>query len=235
MAIKRRNFRKIEIIAGFFMILSMVTFFISFLLGFDFSMPEGNFTDDIDFMLDNAGRVQLSGILWLISGLVNLVYGPFYLVYFHRFSKWVHLLNSFLLVTVAFSFYGIGLLHLDIVRFAEANPDYDYNADALNVDMIQRIIMQIKFFYQTGISAYAAFATVISRAKYAHMKLPALGSTVILFAGPIVLVLIWLNQGTVIMTTALALMWVGMLNIGLRLVNWGMKKGQQPPTSNLTT
>lgn len=224
MSIKRRNFRKIEIVAGLYIILSTISFFIAFLLSFDFSMPEGNISDDIDFMLDNAGRLKLSGILWLVSGIINLSFTPFYLLFFYRFGRLLHLLNCLLLIAVAYSFYSIGLLHLDVVRFALANPDFQFNEESQILNILLRVIGEIKFFFQSGISAYAAFATIISSAKYRNLKLPLLGNIINVFAGPVVVVLIWLNQANLIMTTALAAMWIGMINIGVSLVNRGLKQ-----------
>lgn len=223
MGIKQRKFRRIEIIAGIFMLFSIITFFISYLLSFDFSMSEGNISDDIDFMLDNIVRLQFSAILWLTAGITNLLFLPIYLLFFHRFHKITHIINSLFILIVAFSFYAIGMLQLDIVKFASSNPMLQDKQNEYFIEIIIRIIRQIKFFYQTGVSSYGAFATILCISRYGNLKLPAFASSITVFAGPVVITLIWLNQGTIIMTTALAFMWIAMVSIGLRLVNWGLK------------
>ncbi|HKK63704.1 MAG TPA: hypothetical protein VJ951_14160 [Bacteroidales bacterium] len=224
MSIKHRNFRKIEIITGIFITLSTIAFFLSFLLSFDFSMPEGTISDDIDFLLDNPGRLKLSGTLWLITGIINMFFIPVYLLFFHRFNIVMHLINSLLLTIVAFSFYSIGLLHFDIVRFALAGPDFSIDQDTYSMEILLRAIREIKFFLQSGIASYATFATIISSSKYKNLKFPLLTNVVNLFAGPVIVVLTLLDQANLIMTTALAAMWIGMTNIGMHLVNWGLKK-----------
>ncbi|MCF8225700.1 MAG: hypothetical protein K9J30_07465 [Bacteroidales bacterium] len=229
MSIKRSRFRKIEIITGFFLTLSIISFLLAFLLSFNFSTPHGNIGDDIDFMLDSLGRLKISAILWLITGSVNLIYLPVYLVFFQRFQKGIHIFNGAMILYVAFAFFIIGINELEIIKIAQDKNDLLAAPDDEIINTILTIVKQIKFLLMSGITAFGAYATVLCVSGYGELKLPFFGQSVTFLAGPVVIAFTWINMGHILMTTALAILWTGLLIIGVRLINWGLKKEKQNP------
>ena len=115
MPVAGKHIRTIEIISGLLLLLSTVSILLSFLLNFDYTLPHASFEDDIDFISDSISRQRISAISWLITGIIFLLYLPFYLSVFYSFQKGMHLLNGLCILLIAYMAVRGGLTQFEIV------------------------------------------------------------------------------------------------------------------------
>ncbi|MCF8346086.1 MAG: hypothetical protein K9G38_02650 [Bacteroidales bacterium] len=228
MSKKRSKSRSIEIITGLFLILSVITMMVAFLLNFDYTVPNATFEEDVDFLMDNLSRQNTSAVLWIITGAVSLFFTPIYLIMFHRFQKGMHLLSSFFILCMSFAFFNIGLRELHIARILYRSLETDVVLNQMITLDVLRNIKYILILFKSGITAFGAFATVFTISRFRDVKFPVFGSTLVFISGPVIVTFTWLNPGHIIMTLALAAAWTGLLIIGSKLVVRGLQKKEKP-------
>lgn len=230
---ERRNLRIIEITTGLMLILSVLTMLVSVLLEVDYTLPNATFSEDIDVLRDSVNRQEASAIAWITAAGINLLFLPVYLLMFHRFQTGVHILNSLFILTMAFFFFRLGLTGLHIAditsKLIGTDPEL---GDAITVEIL-RSIKQVRLFLKLGLTAFGAFATIFTIAKFSEVKFPVFGSTLTFLAAPVVITFTWLNPDHLLMTSSLAVAWTGLLIIGARFVTLGLKekvpKGRSGP------
>lgn len=224
MPVKRRNIRAIEILSGFFLILTVLSMLIAYLLKFDYSVPNATFEEDIDFILDNILRQRISAITWLIAGSIATVFIPLYLLMFQRFQKGMHILSSFFILAMAYAFFQMSLNEFYIARVTAEGLNSEINIGDATSTGILIAIRNILIWQKVGITAFGAFTTVFTISRFSEVKFPVLGSMMAFLAAPILITFTWLNPDHLLMTSSLAASWAGLLIIGTRLVNRGLKK-----------
>jgi hypothetical protein len=222
MSDKRRNTRKIEIIGGLFMIISVLSMLIAFLMNFDYTVPNATFEEDVDFMAESLNRQRISAALWIISGAINLLFLPVYLLLFSRFQKGMHIFNGFLLLGMAFCFFRLGLNALDIANLTANSAVVNEIPDDPSSIGILKGIRDVLDLRRIGITFFGAFSTVFTISRFSEVKFPVFGSTLAFLAGPVVITFIWLNPDHILLNASLAVAWAGLLMIGVRLVNKGL-------------
>jgi hypothetical protein len=222
MSVKRKIDRNIEIITGLFLILSVLSLLVAYLLKFDYTIPNATFEEDIDFLLDNISRHRVSAISWIVAGVVNLLFLPIYLIMFHRFQKGMHLFNGFLLLTMAFAFFGAGIGELQVAGLTMGTADMEvHDGDPMSIAILINI-RQVLFLLKTGITAFGAFVTVLTVSRFKAVKFPVVGSIMAFLAGPVIITFTWMNPDHLIRTLALAAAWAGLLIVGARFVTIGL-------------
>lgn len=227
MSIERRKIRFIEIVTGLMLILSVLSLMVAFLLNFDYTVPNATFAEDIDFLMDNIARQQVSAIAWIVVAAVNLLFLPAYLIMFHRFQKGMHLFSGFFILVMAFAFFNTGLREMHIAGLTAASIDQSIIE---NEEATRNILLNIKhiiILFKIGITAFGAFATVFTISRFRAVKFPVFGSAMAFLAGPVVIAFTWLNPGHIIMTLALAVAWTGLIIVGAKLVVQGLKERQE--------
>jgi len=231
---ERRNLRIIEIATGLMLILSVLTMLVSVLLGFDYTLPNATFSEDIDFLKDSISRQQVSAIAWLVAAGVNLVFLPVYLLMFHRFQIGMHILNSFFILAMAFFFFMLGIKELYIAditaKLIGSDPEV---GDALTTEILLSI-RQVQLSLKLGLTAFGAFATIFTISRFSEVKFPVFGSTLTFLAAPVVITFTWLNPDHLLMTSSLAVAWTGLLIIGARFVTLGLKEKILPGATPAT-
>jgi len=60
--------------------MSVLSVLVSFLLNFDYTIPNATFEEDIDFLKDNTTSQRIGAISWITAGVFNLILLPFSLV-----------------------------------------------------------------------------------------------------------------------------------------------------------
>lgn len=219
---ERKKIRIIEIITGLFLILSVLSLMVAFLLNYDFTVPNATFAEDLDFLADNINRQKVSAYCWITAGAAFLFFMPLYLVLFHRFQPGMHIVASFFLLVAAAAFFNSGLRALHIAETVAGVFDKEITDNAmLSLD----ILLDVKYIntlYRAGLTAFGAFATVFTISRFSNVRFPVFGSTLAFLAGPLVIAFTWLNPGHVVMTLALAAAWTGLIIIGADLTVMGM-------------
>lgn len=228
MSDKRKNTRNIEIIGGLFMIASVLSMLIAFLINFDYTVPNATFEEDVDFMAESLNRQRISAALWMTAGGINLLFLPIYLILFSRFQKGMHVFNGFLLLGMAFCFFRLGLNVLDIAKITAASVEMNSLQDDASSIGILKGIRNVMELRRIGITFFGAFSTVFTISRFSEVKFPVFGSTLAFLAGPVVITFIWLNPDHILLNTSLAVAWAGLLMIGVRLVNKGLELKNPP-------
>jgi hypothetical protein len=225
---ERRNTRIIEISTGLLLILSVLTMLVAVLLGVDYTLPNATFSEDIDFLKDSVSRQQVSAISWLVAAGISLVFQPVYLMMFHRFQLGVHVVNSLFILVMAFFFFRLGIsgLHIAGITSQLIGPDVEMS-DAFTTEILMSI-RQVNLFLKLGLTAFGAFATTFTVARFSEVKFPVFGSTLTFLAAPVVVTFSWLNPDHILMTSSLAVAWTGLLIIGARFVTLGLKDKELP-------
>lgn len=228
---ERRNLRIIEIATGLMLILSVLTMLVSVLLEVDYTLPNATFSEDIDVLRDSVNLQRVSATAWLAAAVVNLMFLPVYLLMFHRFQLGVHVLNSLFILSMAFFFFRIGLrgLHIADITSQLIGTDPELG-DAITMEIL-RSIRQVNLFQKLGLTAFGAFATIFTIAKFSEVKFPVFGSTLTFLAAPVVITFTWLNPDHLLMTSSLAVAWTGLLIIGAKFVTLGLKDKVRPVKS----
>ncbi len=229
MFVKRKNIRNIEIITGLFLIMSVISILVAFLLKFDYTVPNATFEEDLDFLLDNITRQKISAISWIIAGSVNLFFLPVYLIMFHRFQKGMHLLSGFLILVMAFTFFRRGVVELQLAELTSLSLREGTSPDDLVKTAILINLRQILLLLKIGITAFGAFTTVFTISRFRDVKFPVFGSTIAFLAGPVIITFTWLNPEHIIMTLALAAAWMGLLIVGAKFVTRGLAAKHDDP------
>jgi hypothetical protein len=226
-SVKRKIDRNIEILTGLLLILSVLSLLVAYLLKFDYTVPNATFEEDIDFLLDNISRHRVSAISWIVTGTVNLLFLPVYLIMFHRFQKGMHILSGFLLLAMAFAFFraGIGELQLAGLTLGTAGTELDPEDFTSLAILIN--IRQILLLLKIGITAFGAFATVLTISRFREVKFPVVGSVMAFMAGPVIITFTWMNSDHLVMTFALAAAWAGLLLVGAKFVTIGLAAKQE--------
>ncbi|MEX0980836.1 MAG: hypothetical protein WD577_09890 [Bacteroidales bacterium] len=222
MSVKRRNIRNIEIITGLFLIMSVISILVAFLLKFDYTVPNASFEEDIDFLLDNISRQRVSAISWIIAGSVNLFLLPVYLIMFHRYQKGMHLFSGFLILVMAFTFFRRGIGELQLAELTSLLLEAGTSPDDLLKTAILINLRQILLLLKIGMTAFGAFTTVFTISRFSDVKFPVFGSMIAFLAGPVIITYTWLNPEHILMTLALAAAWMGLLIVGGKFVTTGL-------------
>jgi len=227
MPVKRRNIRSIEIISGIFLILTVLSMLIAYLLNFDYTVPNATFEEDIDFLQDNIRRQHVSAISWMITGSLTTLFIPVYLLMFHRFQKGMHILSSFSLLVMAYAFFRIGISELYIANATAVSLGAEMDLTGRTTTGILLSIKNILFYQKIGLTAFGAFTTLFTISRFSDAKFPVFGSTLAFLAAPVLITFTWLNPNHLLMTSSLAAAWAGLLIIGTRLINRGLKMAQE--------
>ena len=222
MSAKRKNIRNIEIITGLFLIMSVISILVAFLLKFDYTVPNATFEEDLDFLLDNITRQKISAISWIIAGSVNLIFLPVYLIMFTRFQKGMHLLSGFFILVMAFTFFWRGIDELQLAELTSQSLGTGNSPDDLIRTTVLINLRQILLLLKIGVTAFGAFTTVFTISRFRDVKFPVFGSTIAFLAGPVIITFTWLNPEHIIMTLALATAWMGLLIVGAKFVTTGL-------------
>jgi hypothetical protein len=220
---ERRNTRIIEITTGLLLILTVLTMLVAVLLGVDYTVPNATFSEDIDFLKDSVSRQQVSAITWLVAAGVALLFQPVYLMMFHRFQVSVHILNSLFILAMAFTFFRLGISGLRIADITSQLIDTDPGLGDAITTRILLSIRQVNLFLKLGLTAFGAFATIFTVARFSEVRFPVFGSTLTFLAAPVVITFTWLNPDHILMTSSLAVAWTGLLIIGAKFVTLGLK------------
>src|SRR6056297_2968189 len=218
MYVKRKNIRYIEIITGLFLIMSVISILVAFLLRFDYTVPNATFEEDLDFLLDNIARQKISAISWIIAGSVNLLFLPVYLIMFHRFQKGMHLLSGFLILVMAFTFFRRGIIELQLAELTSLSLGAGTSPGDLVKTAILINLRKILLLLKIGMTAFGAFTTVFTISRFSDVKFPVFGSIIAFLAGPVIITFTWLNPDHIIMTLALAAAWSGLIIVGAKFV-----------------
>lgn len=222
MPVKRSNIRIVEVVTGLLLILSVLSFLVAFLLMFDYSIPNATLEEDLDFLADSILRQRISAFSWLATGVITLLLLPAYLILFHRFQKGMHIFNGFLLLTMSFSFFLMGINELEIASMVGI-PMEAGELSTISDDMLfLTAIRQVMYLTKVGTTGFGAFATVFAISKFPDVKFPVFGSALAFLAGPIVVTFTWMNPDHILMTLALAITWAGLLIIGTKLTISGL-------------
>ncbi len=223
MPVKRRNIRTIEILSGFFLILTVLSMLTAYLLKFDYSVPNATFEEDIDFILDNILRQRISAITWLIAGSVATFFIPLYLLMFHRFQKGMHILSSFFILAMAYAFFQMSLNEFYVARATTEGLNEKMKIGDATTTGILIAIRNVLLWQKIGLTAFGAFTTVFTISRFNEVKFPVFGSMLAFLAAPVLITFTWMSPDHLLMTSSLAATWMGLLIIGTRLVNRGMK------------
>jgi hypothetical protein len=205
------------------LILTVLTMLVAVLLGVDYTVPNATFSEDIDFLKDSVSRQQVSAITWLVAAGVALLFQPVYLMMFHRFQVSVHILNSLFILAMAFTFFRLGISGLRIADITSQLIDTDPGLGDAITTRILLSIRQVNLFLKLGLTAFGAFATIFTVARFSEVRFPVFGSTLTFLAAPVVITFTWLNPDHILMTSSLAVAWTGLLIIGAKFVTLGLK------------
>jgi len=218
---KREKIRRIEVLTGLILIISILGMLAAFILSFDYTIPNTSFEEDMEFLIESYGSQQLSAVSWLIAGISYLFLLPFYLILFARFQKGMHIFNGLLILVMAYMFFSIGLSEYRIAEVAGGLIGNENPTEKLPAIQILENIRQIKLFHRIGLTAFGTFATILSISRFKKAHFPVLGSTLAFIAGPLVVTFNWINPDSILLTGSLAVAWTGLLIIGARLTNKG--------------
>ncbi len=222
MSVKRENIRFIEVTTGFFLIMSVLSILVAFLISFDYTLPKSSFEDDMDFLTDSITSQKISAIAWIVAGSVNLFLLPFYLILFQRFQKGMHIFNGLIILAMAYSFFRLGITELSIASLSILPAVNTLSMESIENTEFLLSIRQSIILLKCGISLFGGFATVFTISRFSEVKFPVFGSILAFLAGPVIITFTWLNPDHILMTSALALCIIGLLMIGGRLVNKGL-------------
>ncbi len=221
---KREKSRIIEVITGFLIILGTMGVLISFLFHMDYTQPGSGIEEDLSFLAENVSRQLISAYCWLSTGFLMLLLLPFYLIVFNRFQKGVHLFNGLLLTIMAYMFTRSGIDALHLAGYAKELSDTGEQILTDNENTLQalQLIHDIILFLKIGVTIYGAYLLTLSLARFREGRFSVMGSILIFIAGPVIITFTWLNPEHILLTAGLAAASVGMLFIGVFLVNKGM-------------
>jgi hypothetical protein len=223
MSLKRRNTRYIEIGTGFFLLMSVLTVLASFLLNFDYTIPNASFEEDLNFLTENITSQKISATSWIIAGTFNLILLPFSLILFQRYLRWSYILSGLFILTMAFCFVNIGINGLNI---AWASNQYILDTEkfaSIPALLILPKMGHIMIMHKIAITAFGAFALSLSILRFRIIKFHFTGSYLILATAPLIIIFNWINAEHVILTASLAICWAGLLMIGSKLINKGLE------------
>ena len=232
MSIKRRNIRIIEINVGLILILSVISILIAFLLRFDYTVPNATIEDDLDFLAENITPQKVSAIAWLIAGLLNLSFLPFYLILFQRFQKVLLIINGLLILSMAFIFFKLGLTEFYITQIAGHSFSTTTLIDSQETTIFLLNVKEVVNMLKIGTSLLGGFATLFTISNFREIRFPVLGSSLAFLGGSILIAFTWINPDHLITTSALAVTMMGLIIIGAYLVNRGLIK--KPVLTNIS-
>jgi hypothetical protein len=222
MTIQRKNGRTIEIAAGLFIILSALSMIVATLLNFDYTIPNNTFADDVDFLTDSYTRQKISAIAWLITGSINILLLPLYLVTFQGYQKTIHLISSFLIIIMAYTFINAGINALQLARLTERSIVTEITENEVFTTNLLVMIKQVQTLLKYSMVAVGIFTTLFAAINYMTVRIPLFGTILALIGGPLVVLFAWINPEHIIMTFALASAWTALLITGTRIVNKGL-------------
>jgi hypothetical protein len=223
MSLKRRNTRYIEVSTGFILLMSVLSVLVSFLLNFDYTIPNATFEEDIDFLTENITSQKISAISWIIAGAFNLIFLPFSLILFQRYLRWSHILSGLFILTLAFCYVNIGINGLNIAwasnQYILDTEKFASTPTALILPKIRHIMMMHKI----AVTAFGSFALTIAILRFKIIKFHFTGSSLVLVAAPLIIIFNWINAEHIILTASLAVCWAGLLMIGSKLITKGLE------------
>jgi len=224
MARKISKIRYIEAITGIILILAVSAMLLAMLTDFSFVTPFSSLQEDMTYLSDNISSLRISALIRLSCGVLSLLLLPFFLITFSHHTRIYHYFSSFLilgiaayyLLSVRFDFRMISIIQ-NLPADFHAGEASGYETQFLLTLRYQKNLIMI------GRMLIGLFLIFFAFSKIKARRVPVVSALLFLLSGPLIIYYSWKDPEHILLTAAMAAGATGMLILGLRLINKGLK------------
>lgn len=223
MAGKVKHIRRFEVLTGAFLILGVSGMLLAMLSDFSLVTPNSTLQEDMTYLSDNIESLRISAIVRLVCGFLTLVTIPFFLATFAHHTRIYHYINGSLILLISVYYFLTGWMGFQMIAQIGMLPP-DYLTDASNQTEMQILLMirQQEYLVMAGRSIIGLFLVLFSFSKFKARRIPFVSSLLFLLSGPLIIFFSWYDPEALALTTAMAAGAIGMVILGLRLINKGL-------------
>jgi hypothetical protein len=223
----RRIQRRREVLAGLAMILAVASYVTSLLLDFNFVSPYATLQEDLAYLSNHHGNLQISVWAWLGTALITFLSIPPYLLLFHHRLKIFHYVNALWLLGASAGFLMMGIAGIEL--YHELARGLDSSMQGTDEQVWISLLGQFQdeqFYRRIGSSFIGLFAIGLALTRFKMKRVPIFAVVLLIICGPTMIFFNWYDPEHLIRTAAMAGIVIGVTTFSVRLINKGLKENQ---------
>ena len=216
--------RGVERLAGFTAL--MITFLVvaAILTALDIKPEYNNMPDDLSYLGDNLDRLRLNSIIWMVTSVLIVLFGPLILMSFLPYGRSSAYLAAFLISTTGILYIIIAINGFNMIRMVSAyreamGQETDYIVNITYFILVSRSNMQLAAYTLVGISSVILGLLIASSGL-----LPKFIGWVAIFGGLIYASFGWIGTDHILFMVGRLLFLLALIILGLFLLLRGTRR-----------
>ena len=223
MANRVRSIRYIEIFTGIFLILAVIGALFAMLSDFSIVTPNSTLQEDMSGLSDNIEGLRISTLVRLGCGVLLLLLLPFLMLTFSYHTKVYHYITGFLILLISAYYFLSAWAGFRMISFIRTLPtDFMAGTESEQETALLFSVRQIQNLIMVGRMTIGLFLILFAFSKIKAHRIPLFSTVLLLLSGPLIIFFSWYNPEQLILTIAMACAAIGVVVLGLRLINRGL-------------
>jgi hypothetical protein len=216
--------RGVERLAGITALLITFLVVAAILTAIDFKPDYINIHEDLSYLGDNIDRLWLNSIIWFVTSVLIVLFGPLILMSFLPYGRSSAYLAAFLISTTGVLYLIVALNGLNIIRMvdvyqASSLQQTDYIANISYFILVSRSNLQLAAYTLVGISSIILGLLIASSGL-----LPRLIGWVAIFGGLVYASFGWIGTEHILFMVGRLLFLLALILLGSFLLLRGTRK-----------
>ncbi|MFZ5939453.1 MAG: hypothetical protein ACOYXB_02660 [Bacteroidota bacterium] len=220
---KVKNIRFAEVTTGILLILGVTGMLLAMLSDFSLVTPYSSLQEDMTYLPDSIESLRISGLIRLICGFLTLVLLPFFLSTFSHHTRVYHYINGVLILMISTYYFitgGLGFRMISLIR--QLSPEFIAGTDNAGLTSLLQLIRLQQNLVVAGRILIGLFLIIFTFSKIKARRIPFVSSLLFILSGPVIVFFSWYDPENLALTSAMATGALGMVILGLRLINKGL-------------
>ena len=220
---KLRKKRNIEVVTGFFLLLTTFSYIFSILVDFNFVSPYTTLLEDLSYLLDHDETQRISSYAWLLTSVLTLLSIPFYILTFHKRLKWLHYFSALFILAASACFFITGWLgHQFSESISIVLTDNISNLeDSVKLQLLNDFNEEQQF-KRIASSCVGIFVFFLSLSRFKIKAFPIFSTLFLIIGGPVLVFFNWYDTNHILRTSAMAVIATGIIIFGIKLIYSGL-------------
>jgi len=219
-----KKIRYIEVLTGVLLILLVSAMLLAMLSDFSFVTPYSTLQEDMSFLTDNIESLRISALIRLACGILSLILIPFFLKTFSYNTRVYHIVNGALIFLISAYYFTSVWMEFRLISLIGTMPaDFRAGNESEFETLILLAVRNLKNLVMAGRMAIGAFLILFTFSRIKAKRIPLASSLMFILSGPSIIFFSWYDPEHIILTVAMAIGATGMMILGLRLINKGLR------------
>jgi len=218
-----RKQRRREVLAGLTIILAVASYVTSLLLDFNFVSPYATLQEDLSYLFNHKGNLQVSVWAWMGTSIVTFLAIPPFLQLFHKRMKVFHYVNAIWLLGASVGFLMMGIAGINLYQELGGGAQTGIaESDEQVWIKLLGLYQDEQFYRRIGSSFVGLFAIGLALSRFKMKRFPLFAMVLLLLCGPTMIFFNWYDPDHLIRTAAMAGIVIGVTTFSVRVINKGL-------------